>query len=121
MVKTIGRVFLKSLDFGGRSSRREFVTFFIFTLVMSGLMIAWDLHTVKFYEGDFIGPHMALFCLVVWLPSWALTVRRFHDGNSSGWLCLLGLIPVIGTLIQLLLLLEAGDTEVNDYGPVPVD
>lgn len=119
MLKTIGRVFLKSLDFEGRSSRKEFVVFLVFTAVMSGLMIGWDVRTVTFYHGDFIGPHMALFCAVVWLPSLALTVRRFHDGNSSGWLCLLALIPIIGMLLQLLLLLEAGDAETNEYGPVP--
>lgn len=119
MLKTIGRVFLKSLDFEGRSSRREFATFFVFTCIMSGLMFWGDIRNGSIDQGALIGPCMLLFCAVVWLPSLALTVRRFHDGNSSGWLCLLGLIPIIGTLFQLLLLLEAGDTEANQYGPVP--
>lgn len=120
MLKAIGRVFLKSLDFEGRSSRKEFVAFFVFTLVMSGLMFWGDIRNGSIYQGELIGPCMRLFVAVVWLPSLALMVRRFHDGNSSGWLCLLGLVPIIGTLIQLSLLLAAGDTEANKYGPVPM-
>ena len=36
------------------------------------------------------------------MPSLALTVRRLHDVNMSGWMVLLGLIPFVGGLIVLI-------------------
>ncbi|MFP3600216.1 DUF805 domain-containing protein, partial [Chryseobacterium sp. SIMBA_029] len=46
--------------------------------------------------------------LVIWglatiIPSLALLVRRLHDGNFSGWLALLVLVPFLGALAVLVL------------------
>ena len=30
-----------------------------------------------------------LYSLATLIPTWALAVRRLHDANFSGWLCLL--------------------------------
>ena len=44
-----------------------------------------------------------IWMLVAILPSWGVTVRRLHDRNKSGWMILIGLIPVIGIVILLIM------------------
>ncbi len=51
-------------------------------------------------------PSSVIILLVIWglatlVPSLALTVRRLHDGNFSGWLLLLVLVPFLGALAVL--------------------
>jgi len=41
--------------------------------------------------------------LATFIPSLALTVRRLHDGNFSGWLVLLALVPFLGALALLVM------------------
>ena len=54
--------------------------------------------------------------VVVWIYC-AVTSRRLHDMNRSGWLAVLGLFPVIGLgAMTLLLLLAPGSAGVNRYG-----
>lgn len=44
------------------------------------------------------GVPTALWRLLVIWPSLALTVKRWHDRNKSGWWVLIGLIPVVGLI-----------------------
>lgn len=44
------------------------------------------------------------FGLVNLVPSLAVAVRRLHDVDLSGWFYLLGLVPLVGGLILLVLL-----------------
>ena len=44
-------------------------------------------------------------------------IRRLHDRNHSGWLCLLIFVPVVNILFTLYLLLAPGHQETNAYGP----
>ncbi len=47
----------------------------------------------------------------------AVTVKRYHDRNKSGWWAWLVLIPVIGWLWQLVELgFFAGTPKANRYG-----
>jgi uncharacterized membrane protein YhaH (DUF805 family) len=46
-----------------------------------------------------------LFGLATLVPSIAISVRRLHDGNFSGWLYLLILIPILGALAIIVLML----------------
>lgn len=59
-----------------------------------------------------------LYSLVVFVPSLAVSVRRLHDTNRSGWWLLIGLIPVIGTITLLVFTLQASQNEGNRYGAV---
>lgn len=46
-------------------------------------------------------------------------VQRLHDIGWSGWLLLVHLIPVVGSVFALLLLIIPGTQGVNRYGPPP--
>lgn len=56
------------------------------------------------------GAIVGYILLVIWalatiVPSLALTVRRLHDVNMSGWLVLLGLVPFLGALALLVFMI----------------
>jgi uncharacterized membrane protein YhaH (DUF805 family) len=62
-----------------------------------------------------------LMNLVLAWPMLAVSVKRWHDRNRSGWWVAVLLVPVIG---WLWLLFDngcrRGDDGPNDYGPAPV-
>ena len=71
--------------------------------------------TTTAYEST-LGPGavFGVILAVIWwlatiVPSLALSVRRLHDSNKSGWMLLLGLIPVAGVVILLVFMLLAPD------------
>ncbi len=57
--------------------------------------------------------------LLTSVPGWAVTVRRLHDTNRSGWTILLQLIPYIGGIIFIIFLALNGNSGSNYYGPDP--
>lgn len=47
-----------------------------------------------------------------------ITIRRLHDLDKSGWLCLLFIIPIVNILFALYVLCAPGSKDSNRYGPV---
>lgn len=99
--------------FTGRAGRKEYWYFFL-----ANFVISFGLGIVSNVVGDDYGMLGMLFSFAVLVPSIAVSVRRMHDVNKSGWILLLGLIPFVG-LYLLYLALKMGDKAENDYGPVP--
>jgi uncharacterized membrane protein YhaH (DUF805 family) len=62
---------------------------------------------------------VVIVVLAFLVPSLAVTVRRLHDTNRSGWWILIGLIPLIGGIV--LLVFECMDSQPgqNAHGPSP--
>jgi uncharacterized membrane protein YhaH (DUF805 family) len=60
-----------------------------------------------------------LFGLGTTLPGMAANARRLHDTGRSGWLQLLGMIPLVGTIILIVFFSTDGDQGPNEYGPDP--
>jgi uncharacterized membrane protein YhaH (DUF805 family) len=59
-----------------------------------------------------------LILLTMFLPNLAVTVRRLHDTNRSGWYYLISLIPFAGILL-LVFMVEDSTMGPNRYGPSP--
>src|SRR5690606_13808528 len=61
---------------------------------------------------------------VVWLavivPSIAVSVRRLHDIDRTGWWVLINLIPLIGLIILLFFFVQRGTPGDNRFGPDPL-
>jgi uncharacterized membrane protein YhaH (DUF805 family) len=57
-----------------------------------------------------------LVMLVVGLSALSVAVRRLHDTDKSGWMLLLGLIPIVGGIILLVLMLLPGTPNQNRFG-----
>lgn len=61
---------------------------------------------------------IAFATLALVLPSLAVSVRRLHDSDRSGWWLLLNLIPFGGLVILVFSLLD-GTAGPNRHGPDP--
>lgn len=119
-------------DFSGRSRRKEYWMFTLFSVIVSivllGLMFGGmggiDETTGEPQMGalSFVGIGLlALWGLGSLIPSIAVQVRRFHDQDKSGWFVLLGFIPYIGGLIVLVFMCIEGTRGPNRFGPDPKD
>ncbi len=85
----------------------------IFAFIIAATMI----DVIVFESGPYAGYPTLLGRLVVIWPSLALTVKRWHDRDKSGWWTLLGIVPILGpiwTFIENGLL--PGTQGPNQYG-----
>ena len=60
-----------------------------------------------------------VYGLGVIVPGLAVAVRRLHDTNKSGWMLLIGLIPLVGSILLLVFYFTDGDPGTNRFGPSP--
>ncbi len=105
--------------FSGRARRMEYWMFILFNEFFSS--VAWILDKVlkTAMEDSGNGLFLILYNLAVFLPWWAVTVRRLHDVGRSGWMMLILVIPLIGWIWFLILLIIDSDPGGNKYGPNP--
>lgn len=59
------------------------------------------------------------FSLIVLIPSIAVTVRRLHDINKSGWWFFIVLVPLLGMITLTVFACFDSDHNSNKYGPNP--
>ena len=102
----------KYFCFEGRAGRKEF-----WMWVLAAFIVSFVLGVIPKVGNILSG----LFSLAILLPSLGVTARRLHDLGKSGWMQLLGLIPVVGGLIVLILCIPEGDKESNAYGAPAAD
>ena len=101
--------FSKYADFKGRALRSEYWWFWLFT-VLVGIGLSMVSETLA-----------GLFYLGVLLPSLAAAARRLHDTDRTGWWLLIGFVPLIGALVLIYFMTQAGSATDNTYGSPPVD
>jgi uncharacterized membrane protein YhaH (DUF805 family) len=72
-------------------------------------------------RGSYAGAGLlsGIYGLAVLIPTLAVTVRRLHDIDRSGWWILIGLVPLIGAIVLLVFALLEGTPGDNQYGPNP--
>tara|TARA_B100001245_G_C22602766_1_gene298422 strand:- start:172 stop:507 length:336 start_codon:yes stop_codon:yes gene_type:complete len=99
----------KYAEFSGRAGRKEY---WFFTLWQTGIFLVLAVLT---------GPIYSIYFLATLLPGISVGVRRLHDINLSGGLMFIGLIPVIGWIILLVLAAQEGTKGPNDYGAEPIE
>ena len=116
--EAVSSVLRQYVVFGGRARRAEYWWFVLFTVLVSlvaGLIDA-VLGTMTQSGIGFIGTVASLALL---LPSLAVTVRRLHDTNRSGWWVLAFLIPIAGLVLLLVFMLSDSNPHPNRFGPSP--
>lgn len=127
-------------EFSGRSRRMEYWMFTLLNIIVM-LVLAFiafggigladladpasDEMLIAGLTGGF-GLLILLYFLVILIPSIAVTVRRLHDRDMSGWWYLGffvgGLLPFVGFLFSialLVLMLLPGTTGPNRFGEDP--
>lgn len=81
-------------SFQGRVSRRQYWLKFMLPIWLPAITISTLIDSILGYE-EFRGPGSLILLLVFW-PSAAVIIKRWHDRNKVGWWFLIGLIPYIG-------------------------
>ncbi len=109
----------KYADFSGRARRKEYWFFVLFNIIVSILLAIVDVMLGLHAATTGIGILSGLYSLAVIIPSIAVSVRRLHDINRTGWWVLIAFVPFIGALVLLVMALIAGTRGANDYGPDP--
>lgn len=115
-------VLSKYVTFSGRASRSEFWWWFLalcilllIARIIDGALIAPMLGFGAFQE-ESGQPLSVLLALAVLLPNIAVGIRRLHDTGRVGWWLLIGLIPVVGTLVLLYFYVQPSEDSDNQYG-----
>jgi len=116
--------FIKSIykyaKFSGRAQRKEFWMYTLFYIIFGTIL--WHIdgtHSVNI--GDYkYGILFLFYNIVLLLPTLAVSVRRLHDVDESGWMLLLFVIPLIGFLWLLVLFLTTSSKKDNKHGKSPL-
>jgi signal peptidase I len=108
-MKSFISAFKNYAEFGGRTGRKEFWSFFLFHCIFLGVSSVLDMmfgtESVFFY----------IYVLVLFIPYLAIQTRRLHDIGKSGWFLLLSLIPIIGQIFLLGLFCIGSQNGENKY------
>jgi len=104
--------------FGGRSRRKEYWYFVLFSLIVSLVLSAVDALLGTFSSSTNVGLLSGIYGLAI-IPSIAVSVRRLHDIDRTGWWVLISLVPVIGTIVLLVSAVLDGTPGQNRFGPNP--
>ncbi len=101
--------------FNGRAGRQEYWYFVLFNILVNILLAI-----VAGLIGAEIGMGLlGLYTLAALIPGLAVSVRRLHDTNRSGWWLFITMVPVIGPIVLLMFLLQGSQTDENQYGSIP--
>lgn len=104
--------------FSGRAQRAEYWMFALFNLIAVIILSIVDgLLSLELAPG--MGILYTVYFLAVLIPSLAVSVRRLHDIDSSGWFFLIILVPLVGAIWLLVLFVREGTAGDNKYGSNP--
>ena len=95
--------FKKAFDFQGRANRTQywmfFLVYFIITFILEAVMMRGGQNL-----GPIVGFILAIWFLVLFIPSLSIAVRRLRDAGKSPWWVLIVFLPVIGWIWLIILL-----------------
>jgi uncharacterized membrane protein YhaH (DUF805 family) len=111
--EAISAGFSNYVNFNDRAPRSEYWYWILFTVIAEVVVAAID---------RALGIHLiaALLVLAIVIPTFAVTIRRLHDLDRSGWWIFLSFIPLIGGIILLIWFCTRGTEGPNRFGPDPL-
>ncbi len=112
-------VLKKYAVFSGRARRKEYWFFVLFNIIVSIILAVIDGVTGTLDPESGMGLLGLIYTLAILIPALAVSVRRLHDTGRSGWWLLILLIPLIGTIVILIFMVQDSKPEENQYGPNP--
>lgn len=111
-------VLKKYAVFSGRAQRAEYWYFVLFNLIISIVLGIID-GVIGSGTETSIGILGGIYSLAILIPGLAVSVRRLHDTNHSGWWLFISLIPLIGAIVLLVFMVRDSQSDQNQYGPNP--
>lgn len=112
-------VLKKYAVFTGRARRKEYWYFLLFNIIISIILSAVDGMTGSYNPQTGMGLLGTIYVLAILLPAVGVSIRRLHDTGRSGWWVLLSLIPLLGTIVLLVFMLQDSEPGSNQYGANP--
>ena len=119
-LEAISSGFRNYVNFSGRAIRSEFWYWTLFVFVLVGVLGIID---QRLNPGVSMGAFSilnALVSLALFLPGLAVSIRRLHDIDRTGWWVLLSFIPLIGILVLIYWACQPGTSGPNRFGPDPM-
>lgn len=107
----------KYAKFEGRANRPQF-WYFVLTEFLAFFIL--ELLCVIPFVNIIAGLALLVLGLGLIVPGIAVTVRRLHDTNRSGWWLLLYFVPFVGAIVLLVFMCLEGTKGANKYGDEPV-
>jgi uncharacterized membrane protein YhaH (DUF805 family) len=110
--------------FSGRSRRSEywFIQLFLVLTNLAAAVIDLVLLGGDFDQflanggGGIVG---LIWILITIVPAIGVLVRRLHDTGRSGRWALIGLVPIVGTIVLLVFTVQDSEAAENLYGVSP--
>ena len=109
--QAISNGFSNYVTFSGRATRSEYWYWSLFILVGSVCTLVADGLIIGDMEST---PINLIFSLATLLPGLAVSVRRLHDVNRSGWWLLL-ILTGIGALVLLYWAIQPSNQQESKY------
>ncbi|HGN1280822.1 TPA: DUF805 domain-containing protein [Proteus mirabilis] len=112
-------------NFSGRARRKEYWMFIVVNTIILAVLYGIMFSSIDSYTGEMSGTGfvaliiIGIYSLATIIPNIAVTVRRFHDQDRSGWMVLLSFIPFVGGLILFIFMCLDGTRGENRFGLDP--
>ena len=110
---SVAMCFSKYATFQGRAPRAEYWWFILF--IALGHISILILASIADSDG-LSGVLYGIFTLGTLLPTLAVSVRRLHDTDRSGWWLLMELVPLVGVILVLVWFCSRGTRGQNRFG-----
>ncbi|WP_040494977.1 DUF805 domain-containing protein [Ilumatobacter nonamiensis] len=99
--------------FDGRAGQGEFWWYYLANLIIAVVLgvLAAAIHWVFWLI-------FVVYALSIIIPTVAVSIRRLHDTDKSGWWMLISFVP-FGGLVLLVFYVMSGSPHQNRYGDAP--
>ena len=112
------KVLKQYADFNGRARRTEYWMFILFNIFFALAAAMLD-NLIGTANPSGYGIIYGLYAFAIFIPGLAVSIRRLHDVGKSGWMILIGIIPLIGGIWLLVLMVSDSNPGENQYGENP--
>lgn len=107
----------KYAKFEGRANRPQY-WYFVLTEFLAFFIL--EILCVIPFVNIIAGLALLVLSFGLIVPALAVSVRRLHDTNRSGWWLLLYFVPFVGAIVLLVFMCLEGTKGANKYGDEPV-
>jgi uncharacterized membrane protein YhaH (DUF805 family) len=118
--EAIKQAFSNGFVYRGRASRSAYWWFVLFEVIATVVLELLIVIPAATHSNAIVGVFLiivSIAMLYVALVGLALTIRRLHDIDRSGWWVLIGLVPFVGGIVLLVFSLLEGTPGPNRFQP----
>ncbi len=113
--QAIASGFRNYVTFSGRAVRSEYWFWVLFTVLAT---LAAGILDAAIFPNSSVSPLTSVFDVATFLPGLAVSIRRLHDIDRTGWWILIAL-TLIGVFLLIYWACKRGTAGANRYGPDP--